>query len=227
MREAAWPRVALFAGDIPKAALMELFGTFMLVLVGAAAGATEQGLVVGALAHGGIVIGVIYSYGHFSGAHINPAVTAGLLVGNQITLPRAIAYWIAQCVGSLMAAFLLRFMISDSTNLGHTVGTLTGEHVWMAALFELILTFLLVSTVYQAGVFKKGGNLAGFIIGFTLIGLILAGSIYTGASLNPARTLGPALATGNLSYLLPYGVGILGGGMLAGVVNAYLLKPDE
>jgi len=95
--------------------------------------------------------------------------------------------------------------------------------VWGAAIFELVMTFFLVSTIYQTAVFGKGGNMAGLAIGLTLAGSILAGGTYTGASLNPARTVGPALVAGDLSYVLPYFVGIFGGGILAGLLHTYVL----
>ncbi|PJF27494.1 MAG: hypothetical protein CUN52_14460, partial [Phototrophicales bacterium] len=108
--------------------------------------------------------------------------------------------------------------------LGETTGTLTTSNIWQAALFEAILTFFLVSTVFQAGIYGKAGNMAGLAIGFTLIGLILAGGIFTGASLNPARTFGPAVVAGNLSYLLPYFLGIFGGGAVAGLLHSTYMK---
>jgi aquaporin Z len=195
----------------------EFMGTFMLVFVGAAAVASKQGIVVGALSHGLIVISAIYTFGHISGAHINPAVTAGMLAGGQITPARAAGYWIAQFSGGIAASSILAMLIPGDT--GQTIGSLTQNAVWRAALLELILTFLLVSAIYQAAVYNRAGNLAGVVIGCTLIGLIFAGGIYTGASLNPARTLGPALVAGNLSYTLPYLMGIFGGGILAGLVH--------
>jgi glycerol uptake facilitator-like aquaporin len=94
----------------------------------------------------------------------------------------------------------------------------------LAALFEAIMTFLLVSVVYQAAVYERAGNLAAVAIGFTLTATILAGGTYTGASLNPSRTFGPALIAGDLSYLVPYLAGIFGGGVIGGIVHGYLLK---
>jgi glycerol uptake facilitator-like aquaporin len=99
--------------------------------------------------------------------------------------------------------------------------------VWTAAVFEAILTFFLVSAVYQAAVYGKAGNLAGVAIGLTLAFSIIAGGVYTGASLNPARTLGPALVAGDLSYALPYLVGIFAGGIIAGLVHTHVFKPEN
>jgi MIP family channel proteins len=208
-----------------QASLAELVGTFILVFVGGFAVASGQGVVTAALAHGIILVSIVYTYGHISGAHVNPAVTAGLLVGNQIKLDRAVYYWVAQFVGAVIAAVVLNVIV-PGTNVGQTTGSLTVSAVWAAAVFEAIMTFFLVSAVYQAAAFGKAGNLAGVAIGFTLGGSILAGGTYTGASLNPARTFGPALVGGDLSYVLPYFIGIFAGGVIAGLVQTYLFKPE-
>lgn len=203
-----------------RSSLAELIGTFALVFVGGFAVASGQGVVVAALAHGLILVGIIYMYGHISGAHVNPAVTAGLLVGRKIGLISAVYYWVAQFAGAIIAAVVLNILVPGAAKSGQTIGSLTASAPWSAALFEAILTFFLVSTVYQAAVFGKAGNLAGVGIGFTLAGAILAGGTYTGASLNPARTLGPALVAGDLSYAVPYLVGIFAGGIIAGLLHS-------
>ncbi len=207
--------------SLAKPFLAEFIGTFTLVFVGGAAVASGQPVVVPALAHGLILAALIYAYGHICETHINPAVTAGLLVGRQITLQRAVGYWVAQFLGGIVAALVLSGILA-SNNVGPTVGSLTSGAVWSAAAFEFILTFFLVSTVYQVAVYGKGGNMAGFAIGVTLAASILAGGTFTGASLNPARTLGPALVSGDLSYVLPYFVGIFGGGIAAGLLHTYV-----
>jgi MIP family channel proteins len=209
-----------------RAALAELVGTFVLVFVGAAAVASGQGVAVAALAHGIALTTLVYVYGHISGAHVNPAVTLGLLVGRKIEPLKAVYYWVAQFVGGILAGLALGLVLANFSNLGETTGSLTPNHVWRAAAFEAILTFLLVSAVYQAAVYGKAGDLAGIAIGFTLLMAITAGGTYTGASLNPARTLGPALVARHFDYLLPYLVGIFGGGALAGVVHTYVFKPE-
>jgi len=212
--------------DTLKASLAELVGTFVLVFVGAFAVASGQGVAVAALAHGLILVAIVYMYGHISGAHVNPAVTLGLLVGGKISAQKAVFYWIAQFAGGIIAAFLLSALIGAQGSFGETTGTLTAGAVWGAAAIEAVLTFFLVSTVYQAAVYGKAGNVAGIAIGFTLGASILAGGTYTGASLNPARTFGPALAAGNLAYVLPYFVGIFGGGAVAGLLHAFVFKSE-
>jgi aquaporin Z len=214
-----------------RPALAELIGTFILVFVGGFAVASGQGVVVAALAHGLVIVHIAYTYGHISGAHVNPAVTAGLLVGGKINLMKAIYYWIAQFAGAIIAAVVLNIIVPGTDTIpsaakaGQTIGSLTTTAVWSAALFEALLTFLLVSVVYQAAVYGKAGGVAGLAIGLTLAATILAGGTYTGASLNPARTLGPALLASDLSYLVPYLVGIFAGGIVAGLVQTMVFKP--
>lgn len=207
-----------------KPALAEFLGTFMLVFVGGAGAvmAGEQGVIVAALAHGLTVVAMAYAYGHISGTHINPAVTAGLLVGGHISLPRAVIYWVAQFAAGLVAAIIVNSLIGSP---GPTTGSLTATNLTGALVFEFFLTFFLVTSVYQAAVYGKAGNLAGLAIGMTLIACILAGGAYTGASLNPARTLGPAIVAGDLSYVLPYFVAIFLGGIAAGALHTFVLKP--
>jgi glycerol uptake facilitator-like aquaporin len=102
--------------------IAELIGTFMLVLVGAGAVVASQGNVVAAaLAHGLILIAIISTYGHLSGAHVNPAVTLALLVGRQIVITRAVVYWVAQFAGGILAALVLRAVLPTANNLGQTL----------------------------------------------------------------------------------------------------------
>lgn len=207
-----------------KLSLAELIGTFILVFIGGFAVASGQGVVTAALAHGLALLFIVYTYGHISGAHVNPAVTAGLLVGRHIKIDRAVAYWIAQFVGGILAALVLEFLVENAAEAGQTIGSLTDDHVWQAAIFEAIMTFFLVSSVYQAALYGKAGNMAGAAIGLTLAASILAGGTYTGASLNPARTLGPALVAGEFDYVIPYFIGAFAGGIIAGLLHSGVFK---
>jgi MIP family channel proteins len=207
--------------------ITELIGTFMLVLVGAGAVTTATQFsstvapVVVALAHGLILISIIATYGHISGAHVNPAVTLALLVGRQIDITRAVVYWITQFGGGIIAALVLRFIFPRATNLGQTVPA-SGIEPVQIVIIEGLLTFFLASVVYQAAVYFKVGNVAPLAIGFTLAAAILFAFPLTGGSLNPARTLGPALATGNFNNILSYLIGMFGGGAIAGLVHTRL-----
>jgi aquaporin Z len=208
--------------------LAELIGTFVLVFIGCYAvinNAGETTALLPALAHGLVLVGLIYTYGGLSGAQFNPAVTVALLINAKINPIRATAFIAAQFAGAILAAALIGFIQEGTEALGETRGLYTNDDVWIAALFEAVLTFILVSAIFQAGVFGRAGGLSGVAIGLTLAACILAGGPYTGASLNPARTLGPALVAGNLDYVLPYFVGIFGGGALGGLVQNLLLGP--
>lgn len=210
-----------------KQLLAEFLGTFTLVFVGAFAvvNASAGGVVVPALAHGLVLVGLIFTFGHLSGAQFNPAVTLGLLIGGKMKPVDSAMYMLAQFSGGILAAFTLVALIGMS-NTGETTGSLTAGNPWGAAIFEAILTFFLVSAVYQSAVYGKAGNVAAIAIGFTLAASILAGGPFTGASLNPARTLGPAIAGGHFDYLVPYMIGIFAGGAIGGVVHGIILKEN-
>ncbi len=227
--------------NLLRESLAELIGTFVLVFVGSAAVLVAPifGVVVPALAHGLVLCGLIYTYGHISGMQINPAVTMSLTVCGKQDVTRSAYYIVAQFIGGIIAALVLvavfpqdnagvaAFLGENAYNFGQTTGFLTADSVWTAAIYEAILTFFLVSAVIQAAVFGRAGQLAGIAIGFTLAASILAGGPATGASLNPARTLGPALVAGDTSYVIPYLVGIFGGGIIAGLAQGNLLNPDD
>ena len=220
--------------------LAELIGTFVLVFVGGAAVlvAPVSGVLVPALAHGLILCALIYTYGHISGAQVNPAVTVALLVGGKQDARKSAYFIAAQFIGGVIAALVLvtvfpqdnaavaGFLGDHAYNFGQTKGFLTDGSVWTAAVYEGILTFFLASAVMQAAAHGRAGLLAGVAIGFTLAASILAGGAATGASLNPARTLGPALAAGETAYLIPYLVGIFGGGAVGGLLHGYVLQPE-
>jgi MIP family channel proteins len=205
--------------------LAELIGTFMLVLVGAGAVITSinspASVAIVALAHGLILVSIVSIFGHISGAHVNPAITLALLVGRQINITRAVEYWIAQFGGGILAALVLRFMFPGAINLGQTVPG-PGVSGVQAMVIEAILTFFLASAVYQTAVYGRLGNVAPIAIGFTLAAAILFAGPLTGASLNPARTLGPAIVTGNFRDIAFYLIGIFGGGAIAGLVHTFL-----
>ncbi|NJL27888.1 MAG: aquaporin [Thermoanaerobaculia bacterium] len=213
---------------LSTALIAEFIGTFALIFIGAGAGALGIGGLVGvAFAHGLVVVGFAYAYGHLSGTHINPAVTIGLFAAKQIDAARAGAYVGTQLLGGIVAAFTLQFVLgAKAGNLGATV-LAEGITPAQGLVIETILTFFLVNCVLNAAVSGKAGNQAGLAIGLTLVASILMGGPLTGASLNPARTLGPAIATGNFSDLWLYFVGPILGGILAALLYEIALKPKK
>ncbi|MCE2490530.1 MAG: aquaporin [Anaerolineae bacterium] len=225
-----------------RASLAELVGTFVLVFIGSGAVVVARlnGVVVPALAHGLVLAALIYTYGHISGGQFNSAVTLSLFVGGKQDGGQTLRFIIMQFIGAILAAWVLSIVIpyndvefmagflgDNAFNFGQTTGVLTTNHIGQALLLEGILTFLLVSAVYQAAVYGKAGNMAGLAIGLTLCACILAGGALTGASLNPARTLGPALVAGDLSYVPAYLVGIFAGGIVGGLFHSRVLGSQE
>jgi MIP family channel proteins len=219
-----------------KAAVAELIGTFTLVLIGAGAGAVLEpnsaGTVGVALAHGLALLVIIYAWGSISGAHVNPAVTLGVVVVGRMDWIKAISYWVAQLLGAIAAAYLLQWFVGPDSKLGSTIGSLTPHgivegHAIKVVVLEAVLTFFLVTAVFASGIHGRNGNMAGIAIGLVLTMDILMGGGLTGASMNPARTLGPAVATGDMSYVWMYFAGPAIGGVVAALLYDKYFLPAE
>ena len=215
-------------GKLSTSLLAELIGTFMLIFIGAGAGALGLGGLLGvALAHGFVVIGLAYAYGHISGTHLNPAVTAGVWAAGKIDARRALSYIVFQILGGIAGAGVLAWVLggtetglgatrlAESLSAGGTTITITPA---IGFVVEVILTFFLVNAVMNAGISGKVTHVAGIAIGFTLISCILMGGPLTGASLNPARTIGPDLILGDFPDLWVYLLGPVMGGVGAGLL---------
>ena len=165
-----------------------------------------------------------FAYGSYSGSHINPAVMIGLLAGGQIKVNEAIGYILVQLLGGIAGAGTLFYVLGNSAGGMDATVPAAGVGVGQAFVLELFLTFLLVNAIYHATVSGKVGNLAPIAINLTLTACILAGGPLTGASLNPARTLGPALwsdAPNAISSLWIYFVACPLGGVLARISHQH------
>ncbi|MYF99809.1 MIP family channel protein [Candidatus Poribacteria bacterium] len=214
--------------------IAEFIGTFALIFIGAGALAISPGnLVAVAVAHGLVIVAFVYAYGHISGTHINPAVTLGLLVAGEIQWTAAIGYWVVQFAGGIAGALLLKAILPMETDLGVTIlttvetgGAFTVTQV-QGLFVEIILTFFLVNTILNTAVSGKVENFAGLAIGLTLVLCILMGGPLTRASLNPARTLGPAIAAANYANLWLYFVGPFAGGVLAALLYIGVFKKND
>ncbi|MGH2655706.1 MAG: MIP family channel protein [Actinomycetota bacterium] len=212
--------------------LAEVVGTFTLIFIGAGSivAASEAGLGVGgaglitvALAHG-LAIGVMVSaVGHVSGGHFNPAVTTGAWVARRMTTGAAVAYVVAQIAGGLLGALTLRLVLPGSAWDPVTLGTplvTPGIADWQAIAIEAILTFLLVWVVFATALDPEGsfGKIAGLAIGFTIAMDVLMGGPFTGAAMNPARSIGPAVVSGELTGVWVYILGPVIGGTVAALL---------
>jgi MIP family channel proteins len=177
-----------------------------------------------------LVLGIFVTVGGpISGGHLNPAVTVAMLLTGRISLPRSLSYILAQLVGGTLGALLLRPIFPDlPAGLGATV---LGDGVtpMQGVLIEAVLTFFLVFVVFGVAVDPRGPKqLFGICIGLVLTFDILAGGPLTGASMNPARSLGPALASGTWTAHWVYWVGPLLGGAIAGLAyNQFFLPAGE
>jgi len=210
-----------------KNLVAEFIGTFALIFIGAGALAITKANLVGvALAHGLVIVTFAYAYGHISGTHINPAVTLGLLIAGEIQIAAAVGYWIAQFIGGILGAVVLNAVLPVPGDLGVTI---LGSDVTLVQglVVEIVLTFFLVNTIFNTAVSGKAGNFAGLAIGLTLALCILMGGPLTRASLNPARTLGPAIVSGNYADIWLYFVGPLIGAVLAALLYIGVLKEKE
>jgi MIP family channel proteins len=214
--------------DLSARLIAEFIGTFALIFIGAGAAALGLGGVVGVAFAFGLVVATFASgYGPISGAHINPAVTVSVLVAKAISPRDAGLYIVVQLLGGIVGGLLLRFVLGGAeTGLGATVlaenlaiGGVSISVTPLAGLvLELILTFFLANAVLNTAVAGRGGDVAALAIGLTLTFCILMGGPLTGGSLNPARTIGPAIAAGIYSDIWLYIVGPVVGGILAGLL---------
>lgn len=218
----------------------EFIGTFALVLIGAGACclAAETsfkpgfvGLISIALAHGLTVAVMIYALGHISGIHINPAITVAMRVTGKIGTIDSIGYILAQLVGAAVAAFMLKALFTSGPGSGYLgMTTLNGDFnitPTKGFLCETVGTFLFLIVVFGAAVDgRTAGNLAGLAIGLSLTAAILCFGPLSGASFNPARSFGPALASGHWNDFWVYVAGPLLGGILAGLFQTKIFMKE-
>lgn len=207
--------------------LAEGVGTFILVFAGTGAVMVDS-ISDGAVSHlgvsfvfGGVVAALIYGIGHISGAHLNPAVTLAFWTSGFLPRKRVFPYILAQTLGAIVASSLLRASLGMENNLGATL-PLNGN--WLQSLIlEIVLTFILMFVIFGSGVDRRAHvGFAGLAIGLT-VGLEAAfmGPI-TGASMNPARSLGPALVGGIWQYHWIYWVAPILGAQLAVIIYGVL-----
>jgi MIP family channel proteins len=206
------------------ALVAEGLGTFGLVFAGCGA------IMIDTISHGavthvgvGLVFGLmitvmIYAFGHISGAHFNPAVTLAFVVARHFPVRRLVGYWTVQLLGAVLAALCLRLLLGDVASLGTTLPTGTGGS-WQSFGLETLLTFFLMLVIMAMATDTRAvGQAAALAIGATVaLEALFAGPI-CGASMNPARSLGPALVSWTLTaqwiYILGPMLGAVAGSLM-------------
>lgn len=209
-----------------RALVAEFVGTFALIFIGAAAigiGGKDAGLVGVAAAHGLVLAIMISALGHISGGVFNPAVTVGLWVARKLDSVKAVSYIVAQLLGGVAGGYLLSFLMGAQAAATGTPVLAGGVGVVQGVVMEAVLTFFLMMAVMGTAVDPEGPRtLGGFAIGLVLVFDILAGGNMTGASMNPARTLGSGLAGGVLANHWVYWVGPILGAVVASLLYQYM-----
>jgi len=213
-----------------KKYIAELIGTFTLVFCGCGAIVTNE-FTNGTVTHSGIaltfgliVMALIYAFGETSGAHFNPAVTIAFTYAKKFPLKEVPKYILAQCIGAILGAALLWAFFPNNELLGTTLPAID---VWRVFIFEIVLTFFLMLVIINVSTgSKEVGIMAGIAIGAVVwLEAQFAGPI-TGASMNPARSIGPALISGHLEHLWIYLAAPVIGALLA-VTTCKLVKDDN
>ena len=231
----------------PRAWLAEAIATFGLVFFGPLSvilsaawygdGLSTEAIIFISLGHGGIIVLMVYAFGHISGAHINPAVTIPMMITKKIDVKNGIGYILFQIMGAVIATLSLQALFPE---IGKKVfwgahggpSELLGNSMMSGLAVEIILTFFLVVVIFMTAVHKKAPkSVYGAAIGGMVFLLHLVGVPLTGASMNPARSFSPTLVSGDaglweVQWL--YWVGPIIGGIIAGVIMNYLyVKPAE
>jgi aquaporin NIP len=205
----------------------EFIGTFILIFTGTGAIVIDH--LTGSISHIGIsllfgvvVMALIYAFGHISGAHFNPAVTIAFMAYRAITVRDGLYYIVAQILGALSASLTLYFMFGNVKKLG---ATLPAGSWQQSFILEVIITFILMIIIYGAALHTRAiHSFAGVAIGGTvMVAAMFAGPI-SGASMNPARSLAPALVSGNLTHLWIYLTATVIGALLATWLFQWLKK---
>lgn len=206
-----------------RALIAEFLGVFALCFVGIGAIAATQGgdLTAVALAHG-LAIGLsVVALGALSGGHFNPAVTFGMLLTGRISPVGAVGYWVAQLLGGLVAAFFIGALYGGTAVADGTPAPGANHTAIQALMMEIFLTFFLVSVIFGSAVFNNY-SYAGLAIGLAVTMDILAGGAISGAAMNPARVLGPAIIGGEWNAHWVYWAGPLVGAGLAALLYDFL-----
>lgn len=218
--------------------LAEFVGTFALTFIGAgsiivAASMSDpagSGLITVALAHGLAIAVMVTAVGHVSGGHFNPAVTFGALITGKIGVANAISHWLSQLAGAIVGAAILRGTIAEEAwrqvALGVPALNLDLISVGGGIVIEAVLTFLLVWVIFGSAMDPDSAfkPVAGLAIGLTVALDIMMGGPLTGAAMNPARAIGPAIVGGTWDYQWVWWIGPLMGAAIAALLYDLVVR---
>ena len=218
-----------FAESIATFALV-FFGPLSIILsvVVFGDGLSIESLLMISLAHGAVIGLMVYSFGHISGAHINPAVTIPMMITRKIAFRDGIGYIIFQIIGAIIASCSLKLILPElgaKVNYGTQGGPsdLINNNPISGLGLEIIFTFFLVAVIFMTVLHKKASaGIHGLSIGGMIFLLHLVGVPLTGASMNPARTFGPAIVSGFWEFHWIYWVGPIIGGIIGGLIMNYV-----
>lgn len=216
-----------------KKYIAEAVGTMVLTLVACGVAAVTGGdLVPTSLAFGLVIVAMAYSIGNVSGCHINPAVSFGLLVAGKMSAKEFVKYVIAQVIGALVGSGLLALCLSSTEALGANGFGAEGQlatSALIAIIVEVLLTFVFVTAILGVTDKKENNQVSGIVIGLTLTLVHLLGIKFTGTSVNPARSLAPALLQGGgaLCQVWVFILAPLIGGALAGLFYKKVVKTGK
>ena len=218
-----------------KKYIAEFIGTFVLVLfacgtaaaVGCATTDPNVAYLLTALAFGLVIVAMAYSIGNVSGCHINPAVSIAMLVSGKMSVKDFVGYVVAQCAGAIAGAALLGYFLGFDCGFGAN-GLYNGD-VLKSLAIEVVLTFVFVLAILGVTSKIENGKVAGIVIGLTLTLVHIFGIHFTGTSVNPARSLGPAIFAGGeaLANVWVFIVAPLVGGVLAALVYKAIAPKAE
>ena len=214
-----------------KKYLSECIGTFILLFVGTGSVIVDQqthalGLVGIATVWGLAIIALVYAFGDISGTHINPAVTVAFAVDKRFEWKEVPAYLGSQLLGAFLASGLLHFLFRDSKTLGITQPLPGGE--MQSFILEVVMTFILMMVILRVSTgAKEKGITAGIVIGATVWLLVLFGGPICGTSLNPTRSIAPAIVSGNIQNLWIYLTAPFVGAILGVLVHRLLINESE
>lgn len=213
----------------------EFIGTFVLVpfacgtaaALGCNTAVVDSAYLLTALAFGLVIVAMAYSIGNVSGCHINPAVSIAMLVSGKLSFKDFIGYVVSQCAGAVAGAAVLGWFLGFDCSFGAN-GLYKGD-VWMSLFVEIVLTFVFVLAILGVTSKAENSKVAGIVIGLTLTLVHIFGIHFTGTSVNPARSLGPAIFAGGdaLTNVWVFIVAPLVGGVLAAIVYKAIAPKTE